>query len=80
MTTKIIHNLKIESVIHDSVTDERFPVLAVFPNVEITYDETKITEDQIPVIVYDQIKTVLDKKAVLDKDNVLIKFLIEDVE
>ena len=78
MTTKIVHNLKIESVIHNSVTDENFPGLVVFPNVEITYDETKITEDQIPVIVYDKIKTVFDEKAVLDKDNVLIKFLIED--
>lgn len=72
MTTKIVHNLKIESVIHNFVTDENFSGLVVFPNVEITYDETKITEDQIPVIVYDKIR------AISDKDDVLVKFLIED--
>lgn len=72
MTTKIVHNLKIESVIHNSVTGENFSGLVVFPNVEITYDETKITEDQIPIIVYDKIR------AIPDKDDVLVKFLIED--
>ena len=39
---------------------------------EITYDETKITEDQIPIIVYDKIR------AIPGKDDVLVKFLIED--
>ena len=74
MTTKIVHNLKIESVIHNSATDENFPGLVVFPNAEITYDETKITEDQIPIIVYDKIR------AISDKDDVLVKFLIEDAD
>lgn len=69
MTTKIVHNLKI----HNFATDENFPALVVFPNVEITYDETKISEDQIPIIVYDKIR------AILDKDDVLVKFLIKDV-
>ena len=80
MTTKIVHNLKIESVIHNSATDENFSGLIVFPNAEITYDETKITEDQIPTIVYDKIRAVFDERAILDKDDVLVKFLIEDAD